>query len=485
MNRSILIIICDFLLVSLLVFSTPDIKKVGENSLQQDVRLTTRTNRVNAGEDLGQVMKQALEEEQETREALLAELASTRETAEQRQALLTERQALLDERAEQLQTAQGKLESQEQERLRLQQQQQQVRQQFSAAQTNIQSLTQELRTRSTESLMSKEQLAAAADELRKRAEEAAALEQRLAQLAQSNQIVLKEKQQLAIQLQVAEVEKRHATEQVLTMREQVQVERAEKARLAEGVQALASSSSQLAQEIRQDRSLAPNTIFNEFLTNRVHAQLIGVRAAVFGDTAKNSETKTVLATDGANTFALCHVEETPFTFWDPGTDWKELRGALGRDVLQFPIESLSFNFRDPRLVLIPVQQAEISKLGCKAYDIETDPYKFQEAVVVGASDGYYGECRFEIDPDTPGYLKLDRNFVKGLFGKFNPSRGDLVFSRTGGLLGMMANNTYCLRIQDFETVATLKLGQQAPDQHTGDTLSALYWFVSRMHPQLR
>jgi hypothetical protein len=30
---------------------------------------------------------------------------------------------------------------------------------------------------------------------------------------------------------------------------------------------------------------------------------------------------------------------------------------------------------------------------------------------------------------------MDRNSLKGLFGKFNPSRSDLVFSRTGELLG--------------------------------------------------
>ena len=484
MNRSILIIICDFLLVSLLVFSTPDIKKVGQDSLQE-VQLTVQTNRVNPAEDLGDVMKLALEEEQKTREQLLARLASTEQTAEQRQALLNERQALLEERAAQLQTTQQKLQIQEQEAARLQQQRLQVQQQFSAAQNNIQTLTQQLQTRSEESLMSKEQLAAAEEELRRRAEEAAAFQQQLAQLAQSNQAVLNEKQQLATQLKVAEVEKRYATEQVVAMREQVEIERTEKARLVAGVQALASSSGELAQEIRQNRPLAPNTIFSEFLTNRVRAQFIGVRDGLFGEAAKDSETKTVLVTNGTNTYALCHVEDTPFTFSDPGTDWRELGGALGRSLLEFPMETLSFSFKDPRVVLIPVAPAQVGKLGSKVYPIETDPYKFQEAVLVGARDGYYGECRFEIDPNLPGYLKIDRNFLKGLFGKFNPSRGDLVFSRTGGLLGIMVNNTFCLRVQDFEAAATLQFGQKAGAQRTGGTLAALYWTVFRMPAALR
>jgi hypothetical protein len=179
------------------------------------------------------------------------------------------------------------------------------------------------------------------------------------------------------------------------------------------------------------------------------------------------------------------VEDTPFTFSELGTEWKELAGALGRTEFQFPLESLSFAFKDPRVVMIPVPQAEVEKLGCRVYEIETDPYRFQEAILVGANDGYYGECRFEIHLETRGYLKLDRSFVKGLFGKFNPSRGDLVFSRTGGLLGIMVNNEYCMRIQNFEPMATLRFGPSTSDQHTAETLSALYWSVLRMPSRLR
>ena len=78
-------------------------------------------------------------------------------------------------------------------------------------------------------------------------------------------------------------------------------------------------------------------------------------------------------------------------------------------------------------------------------------------MLVGADEGYYGECNFQIELSTPQYVKLDRNLLKGLFGKFNPSRGDLVFSRTGELLGIMVNNTYCLTVRDFNAAATICL----------------------------
>ena len=71
-------------------------------------------------------------------------------------------------------------------------------------------------------------------------------------------------------------------------------------------------------------------------------------------------------------------------------------------------------------------------------------------------------------------MKLDRNFLKGLIGKFNPSRGDLVFSKTGEILGVMANGTYCLMLRDFSFEATVQFGDNIRAQHTGATLSALY-----------
>jgi hypothetical protein len=95
-------------------------------------------------------------------------------------------------------------------------------------------------------------------------------------------------------------------------------------------------------------------------------------------------------------------------------------------------------------------------------------------VLVGTQEPYYGECRFEIDLAAPDYVKLDRNLLRGLFGKFNPSRGDLVFSKTGELLGIMANGTYCLMIRNFDAGATFRFGDDVRGEHTGMILSQLY-----------
>ena len=108
MNRSILIVICDFLLVSLLAFSTVDINKTTSEGVPRQVKLNIATNQADNRQDLAAVMRLALEQEHQGRELLVGELAKTRETAGQQQALLSERE-------KQVQTFRQELQQKEQQ----------------------------------------------------------------------------------------------------------------------------------------------------------------------------------------------------------------------------------------------------------------------------------------------------------------------------------------------------------------------------------
>ncbi|MEO6034223.1 MAG: hypothetical protein ABIQ35_03110 [Verrucomicrobiota bacterium] len=483
MNRSILIIICDFLLVSLLAFSTVDLNKTAEEGASPEVKTIISTNTPESGKDLAAVMKLALDDEKKSRDLLMGELASTRTTAGERE---KQAQKFEQELKSQAQNFQQTLQAREQESQQLKQQQTNLEKQFAAAQTNLQVLNQKLQSTSTDATMSKEKLAALEAELKKRAQESAAYQQQLADLARTNQAVLSERQRLAGQLQVAEVEKRNAARQVVQMQEQVQVERAEKAKLAEGVKTLAAKSGELTQEIRENRPLAPNTIYSDFLSNRIDAVISASRPGLFvGESTKRKDSKTVIVSDGSRSFALFHVQDTPFTLWSPGTDWQKLSGSLSRDAAVVPIHSVSFHSQDPRIAFAPLTTNETKQLGGRIYRVSSTPFKFQDVVLVGVAEDYYGECRFEIDTTLPNYLKLNRSVVKGIFGKFNPSRGDLVFSKTGELLGIMANNTFCLMLRNFQASATFQFGPDVSSQRIGPTLSELQSTVVRMPLKLQ
>lgn len=455
MNRSILIVICDFLLLSLLTFST-DINRMADENTQPPTNITIATNDVvDTGKDLAAVMKLALEEERKGHVQLQQQLAQARDAANQQQAQLSARQ----------------------------QENQRLQEQFAAARTNLETLNRQLQETSAQA---QQKLAATEAESQRQSELAAALRRQLEQLTSSNQLAQAEKQQLSNQLQLAEVNARAAAERATLMQQEVQAERTENAKLAEGFKTLATNSSQLTQEIRANTPLAPNTIFSEFISNRVEANLLAARTGFLGmNSSKNTDTKTVLATDGTNTFALCHVQDTPLTLWDPGTDWDALTGTLAGSAAQVTIRSLSFHKADPRVVMMPVSPEDVRRLGSKVYRIASDPYKFQDTVLVGADGSSYGECNFQIDLTTPQYVKVDHSLWRPLFGKFTSSRGDLVFSRTGELLGIMVNSTYCLVIHNFAPAATLQFGPDVRGEHTGSTLSQLYFNVFQLPLRLQ
>ena len=472
MNRSILIVICDFLLLSLLTFST-DMNRIAGDDTQRSAAVEVMTNVVvEPGRDLAKLMQQALADEKKNRDQLQQQLAAARNTTGSQQ--------------EQLARAEQEKARLQQEAAGLQQQATVWQQQFATEQTKLENLNRQLQDNAAQSRMYQEKLAASEAEAQKRSDSAAALKLQLDQLARSNLLTQTEQLRLTSQLQLAEAQRQAALDQAGLMQQEVLATRAENARLAEGFKTLATNSSQLTQEIRANRPLAPNTIFSEFVTNRVQTDLLASRAGFLGmDASKDRQTETVLVTDGTNIFAICHVDDTPLTLWNPGTDWDGLTGKLTGHAAETAVHSMLFNRQDPRVVMFPVSAAEARQLGCKVYPISADPYKFQDAVLIGADAGYYGECDFQIDLSSPQYVRLDRNLLKGLFGKFNPSRGDVVFSRTGELLGIMVNGTYCLMLHDFGAAATLAFGPNVKYEHTGDTLARLYDGVFQMPTRLQ
>src|SRR6266481_2404806 len=97
MNRSILIVICDFLLVSLIAFSNFD-SLAPDSTEAVDASAPSEAVR----NDMVSALKVALEDESQAREQLAAELSQTRQAIQTQQEQLAEREGKIQQFQENL-----------------------------------------------------------------------------------------------------------------------------------------------------------------------------------------------------------------------------------------------------------------------------------------------------------------------------------------------------------------------------------------------
>ncbi len=457
MNKTLLLIMCDFMLLNLLALTRWEKAEPSHTQLESAApRSAANAPAINA--DMVELMRVSLEDEKASREALASQLSST----------------------------QGTLTEKEKNLAALQQQKGQLEGALSATQNSARELEKRYSAAAQDAFLSKEQLAKLQRELEERRAEAERQAAELARMERQNTEARQRIENLNVAVRVAEQEKQLIAQNLTEAKQQVEVERLERAKVQEqttqltaGVSQLAEKSGALSQEIRENRAINPNVIFAEFLANRVQTNLTARRPGLFSPTVKDKETKTVLVSDGTRVYALMHLNDTPFTLSEIPTDYDQVSGRLTRGTFSAPITELQFLRLDPRVIVAPLDASLASLMGAKIYQLAKDPFKFPDAVLVRADDGRYGDTPFRIDQANSNYVKLDNRITTRLFGEIAPKRGDLVFSKTGDLIGLMVNSDYCAVLGNFAAAFTLKTGE-TPEPKTSVILGDVQTRWSRL-----
>lgn len=507
MNKTLLLIICDFLLLNLLALTRWD--KVEPPAAHKPPVPEVSANTTRPNNDLAEMMRLALEQEQATRNQLqqrlqfaeadsqsraqtLAQLQSQKSQleanlkqsqtaaqdlsqryasvakqaadAKQKQDALTaaiknieaEKAQILGEKT-QIIAEKGKLTQELQQRQQtiatLEQQKTAVAQQASNLATTVR-LAQAEKDLIREQLEKQMQAALAAKQAELEKQQAA-----LAELEKQRQAVAAQAAQFATAAKVAETERNLLRENLTDLKKTVEVVQKEKeqlqnqtARLSEGVGQLAVKSGELAKEIRENTPINMNLMFSEFLSNRVDVAVSAQQNVLIGSGDRSREAKSILVHDGRNVMAIVHITDTPFSLNTPlGMDRVLARVAKPPQVLGSG--ALTFITADPRLAVIPVNLQQAQALGLKMYPVAKNPFKFTEAVLVNRGGRHYGEVEFKLDAKTPDYVRMKNRIIsRVLNGEFSPSTGDIVLSKTGEFLGVMVNSDYCAVLRTFETL---------------------------------
>jgi hypothetical protein len=464
MNKTLLLIICDFLLLNLLALTRWEKAEPPRQQQPPVPAASSGAPATSKDQDLVDVMKLSLEDERSQREQL----------------------------SQQLQSAQSTLQQREQNLAQLQSEKTQLSSSLTETQKSATELAQKVEMASRDAAVSKERLAQMQKDLEQRQAEAERQKQQLADLEKQHQEATQKIESLNVAVKVAEQEKQMLRETADTLKTQVQAERQERLKvqesnvqLAQGVGQLAEKSTQLTQEIRENRPINANTLFNDFLANRVQTTFTTYRSGFLGAVNRSKEAQTILVTDGKQTYALMHVDDTPFAIREASADLEKVNATYSKGTYKGPAPEIDFLAVDPRIVALPVDAAQASAIGAKVYQTALDPFKFPDAVLISNGGSGYGEVAFKLDPSQPSYVQMDNRLMKRIFGTFAPSRGDLVLSKTGELLGIMVNSDYCAVINNFLPSRKIRTGDAVQDQHTGAIFADLFARLRRLPLKLQ
>ena len=447
MNRTLLLILCDFLLLTLLALTDWEKAEPAKQAPPQTATAPADgSGAATPDDDIVSVMKLSLEDERAQRDELSQQLQTTQSTLTEREKALAETSGSLAETRQKVDT---------------------LSRQYTAA--------------AADATMTKDQLAQLQKDLEERKAEAERREKELAALEKQQAEARAKIEDLSVTVRVAEVEKQQLRAAADTLKVQVEAERQERIRvqetttqLAQGVGQLADSSTALTKEIRENRPINVNILFNEFLANRVQTVFTGTRPALFGVRDTNVDTRTVFVTDGRDTFALLHISDTPFgSLLETSWNWNTLKAEFRKGGYRSEADRLTFLALDPRVAVLPVTAGQQAALGVKAYPVALEPFKFTEALLISNGGAGYGEVPFKLDPANPSYVRMDNRLVRRLFGDFSPSRGDLVLSKTGELLGIMVNSEYCALVNNFLPSQVIRTGADLATRPTAPQLDDL------------
>jgi X-X-X-Leu-X-X-Gly heptad repeat protein len=451
MNKTLLLILCDFLLLNLLALTRWE--KAEPPRPKQPPVPELAANAVTKEQDLVEAMRQSLSDEKAVRDELAQKLASTDATLAAREQSLTQIQA---------------------ERAKLAEERNAVAATLSETQRAAADLSKKFTAAAQEATMTKEQLAQLQRELAERQAEADRQKQALQKLEQQHTAARKQIEGLTLAVVVAEQEKKTLREAADTLKGQIETERSERIKvqetatqLAQGVGQLAEKSGELTKEIRENRPINANVLFNDFAANRITASFSASRRGFLGQSNRKKDANTVLVTDGRQVYALAHISDTVFSLGENGIDWETVNVELSRaGSARNAASSVQFLAQDPRIVVLPLDASQAAALGGKVYPLAADPFKFSEAVLIDGGGRGYGEVGFKLDPSEPNFVRVDNRLFKRIFGDFAPSRGDLVFSKTGEFLGIMVNSDYCAVLKNFTPMKTIRTGHDVRAQAT-------------------
>lgn len=452
MNKSLLLIICDFLLISILAlveFQPPD---TPEEVAREEAEAESGMDR-----DLVEVLRLSLESEAENRRRLALELES-------REAALENTARELDERSRELDLTREEREQLARERERLATERERLAAEHAETEASLAQTREERERLDADLREQRERALRIQEELRQRQEELAEREESLGELERIRRELERDRERVATDLRISETERAMLEQNLVAARAEVdrariEAERAQQRaeRLGEGVTQLAERTTAVQEEVRRAQPLSMNVIYNRFQNNRIPLTFNWSTPMLFGSRDQSQTVETILVEHAGSIYAVFEGSRSPFRA-ESLDRLQDVSGTMRIGDHSLEILEVSFLRADPRVVAIAVPRRFVENMDVEVMRLADDPLRFPEAVLINDERGFFGESRFRLRPGSQRYVDMDTRLVNRLFGEFSPRRGDIVFSKSGQLLGFMVTNDMSVIIDEIRPWASLRIG---------------------------
>jgi chemotaxis protein histidine kinase CheA len=492
MNKSLLLVVCDFLLLSLLGFVQFDVPEDASAKVESFEEAAAASK---PEDDLIEALKLSLEEEQKAKTELASDVSQSEEEINRKAEELRQKEEALKKLAQEqkeLLENQEKIKQQlaltEKEKLEREEALQKTEKTLELAMKTADELVKENQDiqsekRRLEEL--KQQIERKADlvesELSKTIEDKEKINQTLSEIElakkrefERNQLIqseLNEKEQeaqrLRIQLESSEREKAQISEALALARDQVKVEREERQilhkqteRLTEEVTDLVSNTTEIRNEVKELQTLTVNEIYQRYDSNKVALSLNFTIGGIFGTKQVQQNWDSIILKHNELLFTVFNTVNSPLEPDGYTDSILNITGEIIAGGVKTTITRIGFLSDDSRIAIIPISSRFIEASKITSFPISIKPFGHASASLINTDKDQFGETTFKLNPSLPQYLKMDSKVLSKLFGDFAPTSGDMVFTLKGEFLGIMSNSDYALKIRDLNVEDSINLSER-------------------------
>lgn len=491
MNKTLLLVICDFLLLSMLALARFDPPEDAP-----EPTLSPTASSATAEAELIGLLEESLQAELASRENLTEDLTDTRESLQAQAQLLAEREAALKAKV-------AEAEALEQTKAEIEAEQKNLLTKFESTQSKLNEISQE-RSLLNQSLNELEKEASETKTRLSQTEESlVSRELALAEREAALQAALEEKEALAADseslkrdLEVAKaeralLEKNLAEQQVDKARIQAEKEaafaRAERlsenvsqlgqgvSQIGEGVSTLKQTSEAIQKEMDASRPRTMSEIFTRFQKNRATLTFTSTEKGLFGNTQnKRYSSQSILVKDTqGDVYLVTHSSSTPFAFNKNPQNLLAARLTIQVGSQAYEVPRIAFLNTDPRILYIPLPTAVVQASGLETFPLALQPERWEEAILVKNDESNFGRTEFRRLTSSDRFLKMNRPALGEIFAEFASSRGDLAFTKNAQFIGLLSDTTHAVVLDNFLASGILNLGDSFSTQTTTETVNRL------------